>query len=197
MPTVPNDFGELDEIGVVQVGLVGAGKEIVQVPGHVAVGVVTEDDGYDVDAVLDGGGKLGGVKHKAPVAGHADDGPVGLGHLRAQGRREAVAQVEGIAGIDIGLGVIHLVVGAGVKAELGYVPDDEGIFRDGALDALQDGVLGFLQSDVVVGDDTPSGDDRIVGRGTVSRVGFGEVGEQGFDGGFGVAVERDGVGLAW
>ena len=93
--------------------------------------------------------------------------------------------------------MIHLIVGAGVVAELGYVPDDESIFRDAFCMLSRTGYCGSCNHDVVVGDDTPSGDDRIVGRGTVSRVGFGEVGEQGFDGGFGVAVERDGVGLAW
>ena len=43
-------LGEFDEVGIVQVRLVGSAKHLILVAGDVAVGVVSEDDGYHVDA---------------------------------------------------------------------------------------------------------------------------------------------------
>ena len=70
-------LGELHEIGVMQIGPVRAAEHILQIAGDVAVGIVPEDDGRYVDAVLDRRGKLGGVEHEPAVSGHAQHGAVG------------------------------------------------------------------------------------------------------------------------
>ena len=111
-------LGELDQVGVVEVGSVGAAELRVQIARHVAVGVVTEDDGRHVDAVLHGRGEFRLVEQETAVPNHADHGSVGLGDLHPQRRRERVADVELLAGVDVRLRVGHLVVRAGVVAEL-------------------------------------------------------------------------------
>ena len=46
-------LGELDEVRVVEVRLVSSAKNFVQLAGYVAVGVVSENYGDDIDPVLD------------------------------------------------------------------------------------------------------------------------------------------------
>ena len=47
---------ERHEVGVMQVGFVVAFEKLLQVAGHIPVGVVAKDDAGDVDAVLHGRG---------------------------------------------------------------------------------------------------------------------------------------------
>ena len=51
-------LGKLDDVGIVQLGPVCSGKELVEVAGNVSLGVVSEDDGRYVDPVLDRRGKF-------------------------------------------------------------------------------------------------------------------------------------------
>ena len=140
-------------------------------------------------------GKLGRVEQEPAVANHADHRAIGLGHLYAEGRRERVADVELVAGVEVRLRMVHLVVRAGVVAELRHVPDDEGVLRDAALDRLQHRVLRLVEPDVVVGDQAPRRADRLGRRGPITLAPLLEARKQRFDGRPGVAVQRDGVGL--
>ncbi len=88
-------LGELDEVRVEQVGLVGAAKELIEIARDVAVGVVAEDESDGVNAVLDGRGEIGGGEEKAAVATDAKHLAVGVRHLHAQGGWEGEAEVEG------------------------------------------------------------------------------------------------------
>ena len=90
---------------------------------------------------------------------------------------------------------MHLIVGARVVAKLGDVPDDVGVLGNAALHGLEDRVLRLLASDVGIGDQAASGDDGFDRRGTVAGIGGAQDGEQGFDGGPGVAVKGKRVGL--
>ena len=121
-------------------------------------------------------------------------GRSGLATLTPSGR-EGVAEVERVAGVYVGLWVGDLVVGAGVVAELGDVPDYEGVFRYAVLDCFEDRVLRLLEPDVVVGNEVAGRGHRFGGRRTLSGPGLDEVGKQRLDGGFCVAVQGNGVSL--
>ena len=86
-------------------------------------------------------------------------------------------------------------MGAGVVAELRYIPDGECVVGETVLDRLDDGELRLVEADVVVGDEAPGSGDRLFGRRAVACPGLGEVRKQRLDGRFGVAVQGDGVGL--
>ena len=120
-------LGVLDQVRVVQVRLVGPAKEVIEVAGNIAIGVVPERDGNCVDALLDRRGELGRVEHEAAIADEADHRGVRPRDLRAQGRGECVPEVEREARVYVCSRLVHLVVGAGVVAELGDVPNRDGL----------------------------------------------------------------------
>ena len=118
-------------------------------------------------------------------------GRLGLRNLRSQGRREAVAQIERISGINVGLGIVHLVVGTGVVSQLSDVPDDEGILRHALLDGFNEEVLWFHQTDVVVSNESAGCRDICGGRWASRFADLQQNGKESFQGGLGVAVEGD------
>src|SRR4051794_18213056 len=104
----------LDPGGAAELG-VGRPVRVVQggVPDRVvggellladlAQGVVVEQDMLDRDAVLHGGGELGGVLPEPAVPGHGDHGPVRVGRPGADRRRVAEPDGPEVAGHQHGL----------------------------------------------------------------------------------------------
>src|SRR5580700_7152157 len=89
------------EVGVVQqrAGMASL-VEALLVAQHVAVGGVVHDDSDKVDAELLGRGEVGTAEQEAAIAGDRHHGTIGVRHLDAERRREAVAQRAGEAGRD-------------------------------------------------------------------------------------------------
>ena len=91
-------------------------------------------------------------------------GRSGFADLRAKRRWERVAEIELVSRVYVRLRVLHLVVSAGVVAELGDTPNYVSVVRDNVQNCLQDRVLRLLQSDVVVGYEVAGRADRFCGR---------------------------------
>ena len=96
-----------------------------------------------------------------PSPARQTTGRLGPGYLDAQGGREGIPEIEGVARVDVRLGVIDLEMGPGVVAELRNVPDRESLLRNAPLDRFEDGVLGFLEPDVIVGYEVAGGGYRL------------------------------------
>src|SRR5258705_1199010 len=84
---------ELHEIGILEGRAVLATPVLVEVAGDIAKGLVVEDNGDDIDAVLGGGGQLLRVVEEAAVTDGGDHGLIGARHLRSEGHRILVAEI--------------------------------------------------------------------------------------------------------
>ena len=158
-----------------QVGVVCAIEHLIQIAFDIAVRVVVEDDSHDVDSVLDRGREFRCVKHEPAVANHADHWSVGLTDFDSERGWEGKPEVERVARIDVGLGVVDFVVGPRVPTELSNVPNDECVFGDRFVDRLDDFVWWLFKPDVVVGDEISRRGYRLRGRRTFARTGFDEI----------------------